>query len=56
MIRNPKTRRVVSVLLLAAGGLFILLTPADFWVGAVLLGLGVTLEIIGTRMQRHTPR
>ena len=54
MIRNPRTRRVVSIVLMALGGLLIFLAPEDFWMGAVLFVLGVGLEAIGMRVQRRT--
>lgn len=53
MIRNPRTRRALSLVLMAMGGLLIFLVSADIWIGAVLLGLGVALEVAGTLMQRR---
>ena len=53
MIGNTKTRRALSLVLLAAGGVFIFLAPADVWLGVALLVLGVALELIGARMHRQ---
>lgn len=47
MIKNSRTRRIISVALLSLGGFLLLLAPQNAWAGAVLLGLGVALEIAG---------
>ena len=52
MIRNPRTRRILSVVLMALGGLLLFLAPEDIWIGTLLLGLGVALEVAGTLMHR----
>ena len=52
MIRNPHTRRALSLFLTVSGGLAIFLAPEGIWIGAVLLGLGVALEVAGRLMQR----
>jgi hypothetical protein len=52
MIRNPRTRRILSLVLIVMGGLLIFLAPANIWIGALLLGLGVVLEAAGTLMHR----
>jgi len=56
MIRNPRTRRTLSLVLMALGGLLIFLAPEGFWIGTLLLGLGAALEIAGTLMQRRAGR
>lgn len=53
MIRNPHTRRILSLALLLLGGLLLFLAPEDIWIGGALLLLGVALEIAGTLMQRR---
>lgn len=53
MIRNTKTRRALSLVLLVAGGMFIFLVPDDVWLGVALLALGVALEILGASMHRQ---
>jgi hypothetical protein len=52
MMRNPQTRRALALLLTVLGGLAMFLAPEDIWIGALLLGLGVALEVAGTLMQR----
>lgn len=54
MIRNPQTRRAVALLLTVLGGVAIFLAPGNIWIGALLLGLGVALEVAGTLMQRRS--
>jgi len=53
MIRNPRTRRILSLVLMALGGLLLFLAPEDIWIGTLLLGLGVALEVAGTLMHRR---
>jgi hypothetical protein len=53
MIRDPRTRRRLSLALLALGGLLLFLAPDDIWIGGLLLALGVALEIIGALMHRR---
>jgi drug/metabolite transporter (DMT)-like permease len=53
MIGNPRTRRVLSLALMVLGGILLFLAPQDVWVGVLLLGLGVALEVVGTLMQRR---
>lgn len=53
MIRNPRTRRLLSGALLAVGGVLLFLAPDDAWIGGLLLFLAITLEVIGVLMQRR---
>jgi len=52
MIRNPRYRRTLSLILLVLGGVLLFFAPEDVWLGAVLVGLGVVLEIVGAAMHR----
>ena len=52
MIRNPQTRRILSLVLLVLGGLLLFLAPEDIWIGTLLLGLAVVLEAAGALMRR----
>lgn len=54
MIGNPQTRRVLSLVLIATGGLLIFLAPENFWIGTLLLGLGAALEAAGILIQRRS--
>lgn len=47
MIRNPRRRRAFSIALLVFGGVALFLAPDHVWYGAVLLGIGVGLEVLG---------
>ena len=47
MLKNPRTKRILSVSLLILGGLLIFLAPEDIWIGAVLFALGVGVELAG---------
>lgn len=56
MIRNPRTRRILSVVLMALGGLLLVLVPADLWIGSLLLLLAVAMEAAGMVIQHRTGR
>ncbi|HEX8873187.1 MAG TPA: hypothetical protein VF780_01065 [Nitrosospira sp.] len=47
MIRNPRTKRLLSVPLLILGGLLMFLAPENIWIGAVLFIFGAGVEIAG---------
>lgn len=51
MIRNRGTRRAIAVALMAAGAALMLLAP-PVWIGAIPLGLGIVLELVGIRLER----
>lgn len=56
MIRNPRARRALSVLLMVVGGVLLFLAPEDIWIGALLLGLGIALEVAGALMYRRSEK
>lgn len=56
MIRNRRTRRIVSACLLVLGGALMLFAPEQVWAGAVLLALGVLLELVAIAMARGGTR
>ncbi len=47
MIKNPRSKRILSISLLVLGGVLIFLAPENAWIGAVLLVLGLGVEIAG---------
>ncbi|MDN5753359.1 MAG: hypothetical protein L0H15_08765 [Nitrosospira sp.] len=47
MIRNPRTKRFLSVTLLVLGGVLMFLAPENIWIGAMLFVLGIAVEIAG---------
>ena len=54
MIKNPRSRRTLSLALIIAGGVFIFLAPEDVWVGVLLLVFGVLLELAGALMKKRS--
>ncbi|HEU4854664.1 MAG TPA: hypothetical protein VFS89_05160 [Nitrosospira sp.] len=46
MIRT-RTKRLLSVVLLILGGMLMFFAPENIWIGALLFGLGLGLEIAG---------
>ncbi len=50
MIRNVRTRRALSLGLVVLGGILLFLGPEDIWVGALLVALGIVLEIVGAML------
>jgi hypothetical protein len=53
MIKNPRARRTLSLVLLVLGGVLLFLAPADIWIGVVLIALGIALEVAGAVMRRR---
>lgn len=51
MIRNRGLRRATAIALMIAGALLMLLAP-PVWIGAIPLGLGIVLELVGIRLER----
>ena len=47
MIKNPRTKRILSISLLSLGGILMFLAPEDIWIGAILFALGLAVEIAG---------
>jgi hypothetical protein len=54
MIANPRTKRKLSLSLLVLGGLLIFLAPENIWVGTVLFGLGIAVEIAGAVLRQRS--
>jgi drug/metabolite transporter (DMT)-like permease len=54
MIRNPRSRRLLSLALLVLGGIFLFLAPEDIWIGVLLLVLGAAVELLGAVMHRSS--
>jgi hypothetical protein len=51
MIKNPRNRRVIAVIMLGTGAALLILTPKT-WPGALLLILGLALELVGISLER----
>lgn len=50
MIKNPRTRRISAVTLVVLGAILMFLAP-EAWPGALVLGLGVVLELVGIALE-----
>jgi membrane-bound ClpP family serine protease len=50
MIKNPRTRRASAVIMVVLGVALMLLAP-EAWPGALLLILGVALELFGIALE-----
>jgi Zn-dependent membrane protease YugP len=50
MLRNPRIRRTTAVIMMILGALLMFLAP-EIWQGALLLTLGVVLELIGIALE-----
>ena len=50
MIKNSRTRRRVSLGLLASGAALLLLAPENAWIGLGFVALGLLLEVLGIRL------
>lgn len=51
MIKNTRARRTIAAVMILLGGLLMLLA-AEVWQGALLLVLGVVLELVGIALER----
>ena len=51
MMIKPFTRRVIAVIMVVLGALLMLLAP-EAWPGALLLILGVAVELLGIALER----
>lgn len=51
MIKNTRVRRTGALILVALGALLMFLAP-EVWQGALLLGLGVLIELVGIALER----
>lgn len=50
MIRNPRLRRTAAAILVVLGAILMFLAP-EVWQGAVLLVLGIVLELLGIALE-----
>jgi hypothetical protein len=52
MLKNPNTRRAIAVIMMVLGAILMFLAP-EVWQGALLLALGVALELIGIALEHR---
>jgi membrane-bound ClpP family serine protease len=50
MLKNPRTRRASAIIMVVLGAILMLLAP-EAWPGALLLILGVALELFGIALE-----
>lgn len=50
MIKNPRTRRASAVIMVVLGGILMFLAP-EAWPGALVLVLGIVLELVGIALE-----
>ena len=53
MISNPRARRISAVIMVVAGVALMILTP-ETWPGALLLVLGIVLELFGIALEHKS--
>jgi hypothetical protein len=56
MIRNPQTKRTLSIPLLVLGALLMLLAPENIWIGVLLFCVGAGVELAGLVLARRDKR
>ncbi len=52
MLKKTRSRRTLALVLIALGGVLMVLAP-EIWAGVVLLVLGVLLELAGVLLERR---
>jgi len=50
MIKNRRVRRAIAVIMMVLGAILMFLAP-EVWQGALLLALGVVLELFGIALE-----
>lgn len=52
MIKNTRMRRTGALVMVVLGAILMLLAP-EVWQGALLLALGVIIELVGITLERN---
>lgn len=52
MLRKPRSRRTLAMILVVLGGVLMALAP-EIWAGLVVLVLGVAIELAGIALERQ---
>lgn len=47
MIRNPRTKRFLSLSLVILGVVLMVFAPENIWIGALLFAVGLGVEVAG---------
>lgn len=48
------TRRVLALVLVVLGGVLMFFAPDKYWLGGVLLAVGVVVEVAGIALERKS--
>ncbi len=58
MVMNiyPRSKRILSVTFLILGAVLIFFAPENAWIGAILLILGLGIEIVGLLLRHREQR
>ena len=51
---KSRHRRKLAVVLVILGGVLMFFAPDKYWVGGVLLALGVVLELVGITLEKKS--
>ena len=54
MVVRHRSRRVLAVALIILGAVLMFFAPSKYWVGGVLLALGVLIEAIGIALEKKS--
>ena len=49
---KSRHRRPLALVLVVLGGLLMFLAPEKYWLGGVLLALGVVVELVGITLEK----
>ncbi|MGC2048128.1 MAG: hypothetical protein WA635_05915 [Gallionella sp.] len=52
MMKNPRARRAIAVIMVMLGAILMFLAP-EAWPGALVLILGVVLELVGIALEHN---
>lgn len=55
MIKNKRMRRTGALVMIVTGAILMFLGP-DVWQGALLLGLGVIVELVGITLEHNADK
>ena len=52
MVMRQRSRRILAVALIILGGVLMFFAPSKYWMGGVLLAIGVLIETIGITLEK----
>ena len=54
MVMHQRSRRILAVALIILGAVLMFFAPSKYWMGGVLLALGVFIEAIGIALEKKS--